>query len=164
MEEEVESVAGERQSEDHPCGRHLCRWGHNSGSIRIDGEKVPIDVPRVRDMEVGEERPLENYQAMKKAELPDVLAEASVLGLAQGDYERVANQFVGGFGLSQSSVSRQFQKRAQKALEEFESRSLKDRTIRAPSSRPPVLRPRRACRSSSWRGPSVRGPTAPCGY
>jgi len=75
-------------------------------------------------MEAGEEHPLESYQAMKKAEVPDDLAEAILLGLAQGDYERVASQFVDGFGLSQSSVSRRFQKRAQQALEEFENRSL----------------------------------------
>ncbi|WP_251980675.1 IS256 family transposase [Salinibacter ruber] len=131
MDEEVESVAGERQSEDHPCGRHLCRWGHNPGSIRIDGERVPIDVPRIRDMEAGEERRLESYQAMKKAEVPDDLAETILLGLAQGDYERVASQFVDGFGLSQSSVSRRFQERAQKALEEFESRSLKEENFLA---------------------------------
>lgn len=131
MDEEVESVAGERQSEDHPCGRHLCRWGHNPGSIRIDGERVPIDVPRVRDLEAGEERPLESYQAMKNANAPDDLAEKILLGLAQGDYERVASQFVGGFGLSQSSVSRRFQERAQKALEEFESRSLEEENFLA---------------------------------
>lgn len=131
MDEEVESVAGERQSEDHPCGRHLCRWGHNPGSIRINGERVPIDVPRIRDMEAGEERPLESYQAMKKANAPNDLAETILLGLAQGDYERVASQFVDGFGLSQSSVSRRFQERARKALEEFENRSLKEENFLA---------------------------------
>jgi transposase-like protein len=131
MDEEVESVAGERQSEDHPCGRHFCRWGHNPGSIRIDGERVPIDVPRVRDMEAGEERPLESYQAMKKANAPNDLAETILLGLAQGDYERVASQFVDGFGLSQSSVSRRFQERAQKALEEFENRLLEEENFLA---------------------------------
>ena len=82
-------------------------------------------------MEAGEERRLESYQAMKKAEVPDDLAEAILLGLAQGDYERVASQFVDGFGLSQSSVSRRFQERAQKALEEFESRSLKEENFLA---------------------------------
>jgi len=139
MDEEVESVAGERQSEDHPCGRHLCRWGHNPGSIRIDGERVPIDVPRVRDMEAGEEHPLETYQAMKKASAPEDLAETILLGLAQGDYERVASQFVDGFGLKpaldscrcQSSVSRRFQERAQRALEELENRSLEEENFLA---------------------------------
>jgi len=115
---------GERHSRDRPSGRHYYRWGHNPGSIRIDGERVPIDVPRVRDAEAGEERPLESYQAMKKADVPDELAEAILLGLAQNDYERVASQFVDGYGLSQSSVSRRFQERAEEALKEFENRSL----------------------------------------
>jgi len=43
----------------------------------------------------------------------------------------VASQFVDGFGLSQSSVSRRFQKRAQQALEEFESRSLEEENFLA---------------------------------
>jgi len=129
MDEEVETLAGERYSRDKPCGGRYRRWGHNPGSIRIGGERVPsagipAHVPRVRDVEAGEERPLQSYQAMKQARVPDELVETVLLGLAQGDYERVASQFVDGFGLSQSSVSRRFQKRAEKALREFENRSL----------------------------------------
>ena len=41
-----------------------------------------------------------------------------------GDYGRVASNYVDGFGLSQSSVSRAFQERSRRALEEFERRSL----------------------------------------
>ncbi len=55
----------------------------------------------------------------------------TLLGLSQRDYGRVASQFVDGFGLSQSSVSRQFQERAQKTLEEFENRSLKEENFLA---------------------------------
>lgn len=131
LEEEVESLVGERHSRDRPCGRHYCRWGWNPGSIQVDGEKVPIDVPRVRDVEAGEERPLESYQAMKKANVPDELAETILLGLSQNDYERVASQFVDGYGLSQSSVSRRFQERAEKALKQFESRSLEEENFLA---------------------------------
>ena len=68
---------------------------------------------------------------MKKANAPDGLAEATRLGLAQEDYERVAGPFVDGFGLNQSSVSRRFQERAQKALEEFENRSLEEENVLA---------------------------------
>jgi hypothetical protein len=38
---------------------------------------------------------------------------------------------VDGFGLSQSSVSRRFQRRAQQALEEFENRSLEEENFLA---------------------------------
>jgi transposase-like protein len=125
LEEEVESLAGERYSRDKPHDGRYSRWGTNSGSIRIDGERVPIDVPRVRDTEAGEERSLESYQSMKQADAGKQLTESILLGLAQGDYERVASQFVDGFGLSQSSVSRRFQERAEEALHAFENRSLK---------------------------------------
>ena len=130
LEEEVTDLAGERYSRKEE-GNSLRRWGSNSGSIRIDGEKVPIDVPRVRDTDAEEERSLESYEAMKSAEVGPELTKAILLGLSQGDYGEVASQFVDGFGLSQSSVSRQFQERAQKALEEFESRSLEEENFLA---------------------------------
>ena len=108
-------LAGERYSRDKPHDGRYSRWGTNSGSIRIDGERVPIDVPRVRDTEAYEERPLESYRSMKQADAGKQLTESILLGLAQGD-ERVASPFIDGFGLSQSSVSRRFQKRAEQAL------------------------------------------------
>ena len=40
LDEEVESFAGERYSRKED-GNPFRRWGSNSGSIRIDGEKVP---------------------------------------------------------------------------------------------------------------------------
>ena len=130
LEEEVTDLAGERYSRKEE-GNSLRRWGSNSGSIRIDGEKIPIDVPRVRDTDAEEERSLESYEAMKSAKVGPELTKAILLGLSQGDYGEVASQFVDGFGLSQSSVSRQFQERAQKALEEFESRSLEEENFLA---------------------------------
>ena len=119
LEEEVEDLAGERYSRKSD-GNSLRRWGTNPGSIRIDSEKVPIDVPRVRDTDTGEERPLESYQAMKRTGIGEELLKAIMLGVSQKDYKQVAGQFADGFGLSQSSVSRRFQERARQALEEFE--------------------------------------------
>jgi len=81
LDEEVESLAGEcysRKGEGNP----FRRWGSNSGSIRIDGEKVPIDVPRVRNTGAEEERSLESYQAMKSAEVGPEMVKAILLGLS----------------------------------------------------------------------------------
>jgi putative transposase len=130
LEGEVEDLAGERYDRKS-AGNSLRRWGTNPGSIRIDGERVPIEVPRVRDVEAGEERSLRSYQAMKESNVGKELTDAILLGLSQGDYERVASQFIDGFGLSQSSVSRRFQERAQKALEEFEERPLEEKNFLA---------------------------------
>ncbi len=130
LEEEVEDLAGERYSRKSD-GNSLRRWGTNPGSIRIDSEKVPIDVPRVRDTDTGEERPLESYQAMKRTGIGEELLKAIMLGVSQKDYKQVAGQFADGFGLSQSSVSRRFQERARQALEEFEGRSLEEENFLA---------------------------------
>ena len=124
LEEEVEEKAGERYSHDDS---RFNRWGKNPGSVRIGEEKVPITVPRMVDTETEKTCSPERYHQMK--ELPPMtgkMQEAILLGLSQGDYERVASSFAGGFGLSQSAVSERFIEQSAKALEEFETRSLED--------------------------------------
>lgn len=65
LEEKVGALAGERHSSERPSGKHLCRWGSNTDSIRIDEGKVPIDVPRAWDTDAGEEQTLKSYRAIK---------------------------------------------------------------------------------------------------
>lgn len=75
-----------------------------------------------------EEKPFSPERYFQMKDLPPmsyVMQEAILLGLSQGDYERVASSFAGGFGLSQSPISERFIERSAKALEEFETRSLK---------------------------------------
>jgi transposase-like protein len=129
LEEEVEEKAGERYSHDDS---RFSRWGKNPGSVRIGEEKVPITVPRMIDTDTEKTCSPERYHEMK--ELPPMtgkMQEALLLGLSQGDYERVASSFVGGVGLSQSAVSERFIERSAKALEEFETRSLEDLDLTA---------------------------------
>jgi len=71
--------------------------------------------------------PLPNYEALR--ELPESderLREAVLLGLSTHDYERVSRMMLDGFGLSQSSVSRQFVEASAEVWKEFEERSLKE--------------------------------------
>ncbi|MCS4142409.1 hypothetical protein [Salinibacter ruber] len=82
LEEDVEALAGERHSRSCPSGKSLQRWGYNPGSIRIDGEKVPIKIPRLRDKDAEEEHTLESYQAMKEAEVGEELTDSILLGLS----------------------------------------------------------------------------------
>lgn len=125
LEDEVSALCGERYSRDKPLDGRYSRWGSNPGSIRVREERVPLDIPRVRDMEAGRAHPLQSYRQMKTSvELDSTMEEAILLGLSQRDYGRVAGAFADGFGLSQASVSRSFQERSRKALEAFEQRSL----------------------------------------
>lgn len=132
MEQEVEEFAGRRYDRDKPHDGRYVRWGSNPGSIRVGPEKLPIEVPRVRDQIESEEVPLSSYQSMHEGVASsgeDQLSDAILLGLSQRDYGRVASQFADGFGLSQSSVSRSFVAASTRALETFESRSLADEDI-----------------------------------
>ena len=125
LDEEVNQLAGDRYSRNKPYDGRYSRWGSNPGSVRIAGERVPVEVPRVRDNDRQQSHPLESYQSLHNgAQFSDQLYEHVLLGLATGDYERVASGFVDGFGLSQSSVSRAFQERSRQALQEFECRRL----------------------------------------
>jgi putative transposase len=125
IEEEVTEVAGERYAREPEKDRYH-RWGYNPGSIRIGQERVPIKVPRVRDLEQDVEHPLESYRRLHEGVADDEehLRDTILLGISTRDYERVAKKFADGFGLSQASVSRAFVARSRAALECFETRSL----------------------------------------
>ena len=102
LDEEVTMLCGARYTREKPLNGRYSRWGTNPGSIRLQDERVPIEIPRVRDMEADIERPLETYQKMKTpVQLDSRLEEAILLGLSQRDYGRVTSAFVDGFGLSQ---------------------------------------------------------------
>lgn len=132
MNEELVYLTGERHARDKPLGGLYRRWGSNPGSIRIDGERIPIRVPRVRDVEASKERTLESYQHLKAGiDIDEQLEDSILLGLSTRDYERVAGSILGGFGLSQSSVSRAFKERSAKALETFEERTFEEEDILA---------------------------------
>jgi transposase-like protein len=125
LEDEVTALCGERYRREKPFDGRYSRWGSNPGSIKIRQERVPIEIPRVRETEAGREQPLKVYQQMKTSvDIDGAMEEAILLGLSQRDYGRVAGAFVDGFGLSQASVSRSFQERSRKALKAFEQRPL----------------------------------------
>jgi len=47
LDDEVGCLCGERYRRDKPSDGRYQRWRSNSGSIRIQHERVPIDVPRL---------------------------------------------------------------------------------------------------------------------
>lgn len=62
LEREVIALVGERYSRNGD--RRGARYGSNPGTVRIDGQVIPVRVPRVRD-EAGE-IPLESYQRLHR--------------------------------------------------------------------------------------------------
>ena len=124
LQEEVTRLAGpryDRKATDQACRR----WGNQSGSVYLADQKLPIQVPRVRNVERQTEVPLAPYQALQQ---PRQVDEGLLLRVLQGlptrQYAACAEAVPPAFGLSSSTVSRRFIKATARKLQQFQERSL----------------------------------------
>ena len=125
--QEVDSLAGKRYSHDKPNEGRFSRWGYNPSSVKIGTQKVPVQVPRVMDNVSNESVVLENFR--KIGELPEQtegMVQSVLHGLSMRDYKKTAEQMVGNFGLSATSISREFVAESAVALKEFNERRFEE--------------------------------------
>src|SRR5213596_2844699 len=84
LDEEVERLAGPRYA--HADGAGGMRHGSNPGTVVLDGQKVPIRVPRVRSEQA--EIPLRSYQSLHGTGLADdALLRRMLYGISCRNYE-----------------------------------------------------------------------------
>ena len=90
LEEEVEALAGPRyEREDGASGM---RHGSNPGTVVLDGQKVPIRVPRVRGEQA--EIPLRSYQGLHGTGAADeALLRRVLYGISCRNYEAAARRY-----------------------------------------------------------------------
>ena len=124
LQKAVVELAGpryERNESDQP----LRRWGSQPGSVYLGDQKLPVEVPRVRDVYEGSEVPLRAYQALQTPrQMDEGLLLRMLKGIATRNYEACAEAVPEAFGLSSSSVSRRYVKGTARKLAEFQERSL----------------------------------------
>ena len=121
LDEEVEALAGPRYA--HGDGAAGMRYGSNPGTVVLDGQKVPIRVPRVRSDQA--ELPLRSYQGLHgTGEVNEALLRRVFYGISCRNYEAAATAIPGAIGLSSSSVSRAFVEASAAKLREFQERDL----------------------------------------
>lgn len=124
LQQEVLALAGcryQRQAQDQPRRR----WGSQRGSVYLADQKLPIQVPRVRDVEAGTEVALRAYQALQTPRQMDEGLLLRVLkGIATRNYEVCAQAVPEAFGVSRSAVSRRYVTATARKLAEFQERSL----------------------------------------
>lgn len=126
LETEVENLAGRPYSR----GNDYYRWGVNPGSVQVGAQKIPLEVPRVKEKGSGKFSPLPIYEELR--ELPDQSKEMvnSVLhGLSMRDYGKVTSQLLDSFGLSPARLSHEFKEHTEQALEAFYQRRFDDQTF-----------------------------------
>ncbi len=127
LRQEVTTLAGPRyaHADAHP---ERVRWGAQRGSIYLADQKLPIQVPRVRDRATGHDLPLTTYEHFQAPRALDVGLFRRVLGgLSCREYEAAAEAVPEAFGLAKSSVSGRFIRASSRELRHLLERRLDDR-------------------------------------
>ena len=124
LQRAVVELAGpryERKGPDQP----LRRWGSQPGSVYLGDQKLPVEVPRVRNVASDTEVPLNAYQALQTPrQMDEGLLLRMLKGIATRNYEACAEAVPEAFGLSPSSVSRRYVKGTARKRAQFQERSL----------------------------------------
>jgi putative transposase len=113
---EVDALAG-RRYEHQDGGSQVVRWGKQQGSVFIADQKLPITVPRVRDLNENRELALKSYEQFQTPRSNDLgLYRRVVAGISCRDYEAAAEAVPEAFGVAKSSVSRRFVRASARSL------------------------------------------------
>ena len=121
LQAEVKRLAGGR----YERGGDNARWGKQNGSVYLRDQKVPIQVPRVRNTTTNEEVQLKSYQRLQEPSANDDQTVLKLLhGLSTHKYSRSASLAGEVFGVSPSNLSRRFKQQTTKTLKQFYNRSL----------------------------------------
>ena len=124
LQQEVSRLAGDRYSRKAQQNPNR-RWGSQQGSVYLSDQKVPISVPRVRNVEMDEEVSLEAYHHLQvPRRMDEGLLLRVIKGIATRSYQACAEAIPKAFGLSSSTVSRRFIKASAQKLAQFKERSL----------------------------------------
>lgn len=126
LQAEVAALAGPRYAREATPSA-VVRWGAQRGSVYLADQKLPIEVPRVRDRTAGAELPLATYAALQTPRRHDVGLFRRVLGgLSCREYEAAAEAVPEAFGLARTSVSRRFIRASARELQRLQERRLDD--------------------------------------
>jgi len=125
MEAEVEQVVGRRSKRNQERGAY--RWGTEAGFCTIDGQRVPIARPRIRDRQNNREIPLGSYELFQRASLVEETVWHKIMhGLTMRSYKEVVQQFADAYGLEKSTTSDHFIEASRRKLDQLMKRSLAD--------------------------------------
>jgi len=123
MDLEIAQVAGVKGK--HTEGRLYSRWGHNPGSVILDGTKVSCEVPRAVSADTRQSYLLKSYPLFRQTgEMVKRAYRDLIRGISTRRYAEGVDQFLDGHGISASSISRHMVKATAAKVKEMFSRSL----------------------------------------
>jgi putative transposase len=121
MEDEVDSMTGPRY--DRGDGKEFQRWGHEDGSVVINGQKVPVHRPRARgqegDVKIG------SYELFRRDEDQQKrIWDAITRGLTTRGYGPTVRESEQAFAIEKSAVSEKFIAMSARKVNELLKRDL----------------------------------------
>jgi hypothetical protein len=123
MESEVGTLVGIRSQPN--TDRDAYRWGTEKGYCVVDGQKIPIDRPRVRSRQNNREIPLGSYELFQRASLiEETVWQKIMYGLTMRSYKEVVQQFAEAYGLEKSTTGEHFIEASRAKLKQLMTRSL----------------------------------------
>jgi transposase-like protein len=131
FEDIVSQMTGPRYEHD-PEGKSYYRHGYNPGSIKLNDQKLPVQIPRIREASTGKCVSVPEFSKLKKIEEPsDEILNRILHGISTRDYKRVTAHLTESLGLSSSQISREFIDQSELAVKEFCERTFEDHTFSA---------------------------------
>ena len=122
MSKEVRHLAGERYERRAP--EQPFRWGREKGFLVVDGQKVPIERPRMRGQD-GREQRLGSYELFRRSEPLDAAVwDKLMLGLSTRNYSKAVREFAASYGIEKSAVSDHFVRLSREKLHQLLERPL----------------------------------------
>lgn len=104
--------------------RSLHRWGRQAGYCVVDGQKISLERPRVRDTR-QQEVPLGSYGLLQRASLMEESVWQKVMhGLTTRGYAEVVRELKEAYGVEKSTVSEHFIEGSRQRLQQLERRPL----------------------------------------
>lgn len=123
LEQEVRQLAGERYRRNGLPGYN--RWGKQGGFVYLSDQKLPVEVPRVRDQRERKEVLLRSYERLQEPRNGDEGVLKRILhGLSCRSYEACAEAVPEAFGLSGSTISKRYIRASAKQLKRLCERRL----------------------------------------
>lgn len=121
LQKEVLLLAGRK----HARGKENVRWGRQNGSVYLLDQKVPMEVPRLRNKAHNIEVPLPCYRKLQEPyQGDDKLFKKLLNGLSTHKYMESAELVPEVFGISASNLSKRFKYTTSTKLKELQERSL----------------------------------------
>lgn len=122
MDHEVTALVGPKNQANPERGN--ARWGSQPGYCVVGGQKIPLERPRVRNLE-KKEVPLGSYELLQRASLMEESVWKKIMhGLTTRRYSQIVEELEQAYGIRKSTISEHFIEASRQRLDKLLARPL----------------------------------------